>query len=253
MPNKLVGRSRFSAGMSSFFAFSLAIVASFAIAQDDEAAYVRHVTATVKPDRVAQFENLLRDRAVALEAAGDQAYRHVYEYLSGTLYTYLVVDPLPTLAVRDRPPAVPVPPELSEGVRDTVMSRESMTLLTYPDLSIPLATGEERGLARLRLRRNIPARTRPYYLWQAEELVPAQREAGLKWLYTGRVIVGGSVQDWISLAHIDSWESLEGNILANTTTPQERGQMFSRGSGNLAYGEDIVVRYRPDLSFVLDE
>ena len=71
------------------------------MAQTDGPAYVRHVIATVKPDRVMEFESLLEERAAILRDSGRQGFRNVYESVQGDRYTYLIEDPLPSLAALD--------------------------------------------------------------------------------------------------------------------------------------------------------
>ena len=223
------------------------------MAQTDGPAYVRHVIATVKPDRVVEFESLLEERAAILSDSGKQGFRNVYESVQGARYTYLIEDPLPSLATLDEPPAVVPAPDWIRRVDGAVSAQRSVIIRAYPDLLIPAGPETERGLVHYRIRRNIPARTQEYYQWQANELVPAMREAGRPaWFFTGRVIAGGSPQSWISLAHVENWAALEVNNFAETMTPAERTQMFSRGSSVLSYAEDSFFRFRPDLSFAAD-
>ena len=223
------------------------------MAQTDGPAYVRHVMTTVKPERVAEFESLLEERAATLRESGQQGFRNVYESVQGDRYTYLIEDPVPSIATLDEPPAAMPSLDWTRRVQEAVTAQRSVIIRAYPDLSIPAGAGTEPGLVHYRLRRNIPARTQEYYQWQANELVPAMRESGRPaWFFTGRVIAGGSPQSWISLAHVDNWASLEVNNFAETMTPAERGQMFSRGSSVLSYAEDSFFRFRPDLSFAAD-
>jgi len=231
----------------------LALSVPTVMAQTDGPAYVRHVIATAKPDRVVEFESLLEERAAILSDSGQQGFRNVYESVQGDRYTYLIEDALPSLATLDEPPAVAPDPDWIRRVDGAVSAQRSVIIRAYPDLSIPAGAETERGLVHYRIRRNIPARTQEYYQWQANELVPAMRDAGRPaCFFTGRVIAGGSPQSWISLAHVDNWAALEVNNFAETMTPVERTQMFSRGSSVLSYAEDSFFRFRPDLSFAAD-
>lgn len=223
------------------------------MAQTDGPAYVRHVIATVKPDRVMEFESLLEERAAILRDSGQQGFRNVYESVQGARYTYLIEDPLPSLAALDEPSAAEPSSDWTDRFDGAVSTQRSVIIRAYPDLSIPAGAETERSLVHYRIRRNIPARTQEYYQWQTNELVPAMREAGRPaWFFTGRVIAGGSPQSWISLAHVDNWAALEVNNFAETMTPAERAQMFSRGSSVLSYADDSFFRFRPELSFATD-
>ena len=241
--------SRIFFGLSTACALLLVLSPPAVNAQNDGPAYFRHLVTTVKPDRVAEFESLLRERAAALEAGGEQGFRSVWQPVQGPQYTYVIVDPIRSLAVLDEPPSATPSADWIHRVDAAITEQTSIILRNYPDLSIPGPEGYERDMARLRIRRTLPAVTNPYYQWQRDELVAKQREAGLTSLVTGRAVAGTSVQTWISLAHIDDNASQEGNIIATVMPLQERVQMFERGSGLLAYSEDWIVRFRPDLGF----
>ena len=68
------------------------------VAQDDEPTYIWAFLTTVKSDRVAEFEELLRQRTEGLEAAGP-GFRSVYQSVVGEQYTYLMADYLADVGV----------------------------------------------------------------------------------------------------------------------------------------------------------
>ena len=233
----------------------LAISAPLAMAQDDDAGYVRFFITTVNADRIEEFESLLKERAAGLRAGGEQAFRSVYVTLVGKQYNYLMVDSVPSLARLDRPaPPAAVPTTQWAGRIDGATNEQTVLILrTYPDLNIPAAEGAERNLVRFRIRRTAPSRTQDYYEWQANELLPALREAGITGFRVGRVILGGSSQTWVSGADVDSWASMINNVLAESMGERQMAQMLARGAEMLVHTEDLVMAYRPDLSYMNEQ
>ena len=181
-----------------------------------------------------------------------------------------VLVPLEAEAVRLIPPPVPVPPGAPPlrlmappaavpttqwaGRIDGATNEQTVLILrTYPDLNIPAAEGAERNLVRFRIRRTAPSRTQDYYEWQANELLPALREAGITGFRVGRVILGGSSQTWVSGADVDSWASMINNVLAESMGERRMAQMLARGAEMLVHTEDLVMAYRPDLGYMNEQ
>jgi len=222
-------------------------------AQDSNPTYMQVFLTTVKSDRVAEFENLLRERAAGLAASGE-GFRSVYQTLVGDQFTYMMSDFLPSLALLDGPPRPDRAPPPGWGPRNDAAQTAQTTLLMrrYLDLRIPAAEGSERDLVRVRIRRNAPGRTQDYYEWQANELLPALREAGVTGFLINRVVLGGSSGTWISFQSIDSIASTEGNVLAESMGETQAAQMLARGAAMLVHTEDLIMRYRPDLGYFTD-
>jgi hypothetical protein len=119
----------------------------------------------------------------------------------------------------------------------------------YEDLRIPAEAGSERDLVRVRIRRSAPDRSQDYYEWQLNQLLPALREAGVTGFFVNRVVLGGSNQTWVSFASIDNFASTQTNVLAESMGERQAAQMIQRGADMLVHTEDLIVRYRADLSF----
>ncbi len=230
----------------------LTISAPLALAQDDDAGYVRFFITTVKSDRVVEWESLLKERAAGLRAGGQQPFRSVYVTLAGKQYNYLMVDSVPSLAALDQPPPAAARPSPEWGGRIDGATNEQTVLYlrTYPDLTIPTAAGAERNLIVFRIRRTAPGRNQDYYEWQANELIPALQEAGITGVITGRVVLGGSNQTWISASDVESWDSMFNNALGESMGQRQVQQMIAQGNAMLVHTEDLVMAYRPDLGFV---
>ena len=88
----------------------LTISAPQAMAQNDDTTYMWAFLTTVKSDRVAEFEELLRTRSAGLEATGE-GFRSVYESVVGDQFTYLMADYVAAIEVLDQPtPPGRIPP-----------------------------------------------------------------------------------------------------------------------------------------------
>lgn len=228
------------------------VLAPLAIAQTQEATYVRYFITTVNHDGVAEFEDLLKERAAGLKTGGRQPFRSVYQVLHGVQYRYLMVDSVPSLAVLDQPPpSAGAPTPLWASRMDAVQSAQQVVILrAYPELNIPPAQGAARNLVRMRIRRTAPGRTQDYYEWAAKQLVPALRGAGVRGVLFGRVILGDSPETWITVSDEPSFAAMGTDVLAKSMGAAQSAQMLGRGMAMLVHTEDLVMRYRPDLGFV---
>ena len=230
----------------------LTISAPQAMAQNDDTTYMWVFLTTVKSDRVAEFEELLRQRSAGLEATGE-GFRSVYESVVGDQYTYMMSDYVPAIEVLDTPQPDRAPPPGWGSRNDAVTTAQTVLLMRrYPELRTDAPGGPERDLVRVRIRRNAPGRTQDYYDWQADQLLPALREAGVTGFLSNRVVLGGSSQTWVSFASIDNIASTENNVLAESMGERQAEQMLARGAAMLVHTEDLIMRLRPDLGYVTD-
>ena len=246
---------RISSGLccSLLVGFGLTFSAPPTQAQESNPTYMQVFVTTVKSDRVAEFENLLKERSAGLAATGE-GFRSVYQTLVGDQYTYMMSDFLPSMALLDGPPQPDRAQPPGWGPRnDAVTTAQTVLLMRrYLDLRIPAAEGSERDLVRVRIRRNAPGRTRDYYEWQANQLLPALREAGVTGVLINRVILGGSNQTWMSFSSIENLASTQNNDLAESMGERQAAQMIARGDAMLVHTEDLIMRYRSDLSYFTD-
>jgi len=249
----VIGHIRPALFVSLFVSIGLFLSAPLTLAQDSNPTYMQVFMTTVKSDRVAEFENLLRERAAGLEASGE-GFRSVYQTIVGDQYTYWMADFLPSMAVLDGPPRPNRAPPPGWGARnDAATTAQTMLFMRrYPELRTDAPGGAERDLVRVRIRRNAPGRTQDYYDWQAEQLLPALREAGVTGFLSNRVVLGGSSQTWISFQSIESMASTEINVLAESMGERQAEQMLARGAAMLVHTEDLIMRLRPDLGYVSD-
>jgi len=235
---------------SLLLGLALSVAASVVNAQDGDATYTRVFITTVKSDRVAEFEDLVRARTEGLEAART-GFRSVYQVLVGEQFRYLMVDFIPSASAMDQPlaPGAVTPPQWGTRNDAVTLSQTVLIMRRYADLRIPAEAGSERDLVRVRIRRNAPGRNQDYYEWQVNQLLPALREAGVTGTLTNRVVLGGSNQTWVSFSGIDNLASTQTNVLAESMGERQAAQMLQRGTDMLVHTEDLIMRYRTDLSF----
>lgn len=236
---------------SLLLGLALSVAVPLANAQGGDATYTRVFITTVKSDRLAEFENLLSERTESLEAA-TTGFRSVYQVLIGEQFRYLMVDFIPSASAMDQPfaPEAVLSPQWGNRNDAATLSQTLLIMRRYEDLRIPAEAGSERDLVRVRIRRNAPGRGQDYYEWQVNQLLPALREAGVTGLFfTNRVVLGGSNQTWVSFASIDNFASTQINVLAESMGERQAAQMLQRGANMLVHTEDLIVRYRADLSF----
>jgi hypothetical protein len=235
---------------SLLLGLALSVVAPLANAQGDDATYTRVFITTVKSDRVAEFEDLVRERTESLEAA-TTGFRSVYQVLIGEQFRYLMVDFVSSASALDQPiaPGAELSPQWANRNDAAQLSQTLLIMRRYEDLRIAAEAGSERDLVRVRIRRNASGRNQDYYEWQANQLLPALREAGVTGFFTNRVVLGGSNQTWVSFASIDNLASTQTNVLAESMGERQAAQMIQRGADMLVHTEDLIVRYRADLSF----
>jgi len=227
----------------------LAVTAPLAQAQDASPTYMQVFLTTVKSDRIAEFENLLKERAAGLAASGE-GFRSVYQVTVGDQYTYMMSDFLPSMAALDQPRPNRAPPQGWGPRNDAVTTAQTVLFMRrFPELRTALGEPGERNLVRVRIRQNAPGQRQDYYEWQANELVPALREAGVENYLSNRVVLGGNADTWVSFHGIDSMASTEENILAESMGERQAAEMIARGTAMLVHSEDLIVLFRPDLGY----
>jgi hypothetical protein len=223
-------------------ALLLAPLALFA--QDEGPGRILVRIVDVKGDGVAAFEAAIADVAEAQRAAG-RPYFHVYERLRGDVpgFTVITADG----AYTELPPL-----ELDDGLVDRIQhATNGSTLLSiaiFPALSIDAnslaPTGE---FLTVRLRTVAPSNRQAYVDWQRDELVPALRDAGTTDHRAGRITLGGNTNTFVRYSFTDA---MVGGQNIGAAIGQERwDRILTREAALLVASEDLVYRFREDLSF----
>lgn len=200
---------------------------------------------SVKPDRVAQWEGLMKERTEALQATG-QGFRHVFQRVRGPLSSFVIFTP-------GGGANVPVTENWVNALNGTVASSELHALQPYGD-AFTLDLGGDVSIRGdymyVRVRTVPPGRSNDYYEWQRDELIPALREANVGDVRTLRIAQGGNINTWLRFSYSDEMPLIGGtNPVAQSMGERQFQQMLARGDAMTSSATDFVYRYRADLSY----
>ena len=242
-----ISRSTFMLGVGLLLAGGLLLMPLTLISQEEGPGRWTVRIVTVKPDSAAGFEAALKDVAAIQEEAGRLLF-HVYERVRGGLDSYAIITQ--DGAYVDLPAA----PLGSELVDRLVHSEDNTTLLSlafYGELGINSGSLHPPGeYMRVRVRRVPPANADAYFAWHRDELTPALREAGLNDLRAGRVMLGGDTNTFVRYTYSDSLAGgAAGLDIPGTVGQREFDRIIARERALLSSSEDLVYRFREDLSF----
>ncbi len=210
-------------------------------------AYVTFRIHQVKPDQTAAWESLMKERRDAENAAG-RPFRRVFQRIRGPGSGYLILHAdanVGDIELAD----VDISPSWGERIGDTLDSTVVLTVQMYPELTANLDRWltEDTDMMQLRIRTNAAGRTQEYHDWQANELIPALTEAGTS-IRGGRVVLGGDNRTWVRMSIVEDWAAL------TETNPVFESRDFQRvitaGEEMTGASQNLLYRYRPDLSYV---
>lgn len=210
------------------------------LAQDEGPRYINLRVVTVKPDQLAQWESVMKERSEVVQEAG-QAFFHIFARQRGPLDTYLIITPGTTIGG----PATGVPGSQNwvTALRNTLASQSLNTLQTYPEASTDPTRSVHPGanFMHARLRTVAAGRNQDYETWLTDELIPALREAEVGDVRTFRSVLGGSPRTWVTLSFVDGWPPT-GDIDLDD-------RMLARGDAMVVAQTDYFYTFREDLSF----
>lgn len=157
-------------------------------------------------------------------------------------------------AYNELPPAQPGPGWL-DRIEHSINGSTLLTLEIDPALGIQSDSAPAPGgeFMTARVRTVSPSNRQAYFDWQANELAPALRRAGLKDLRSGRIIAGGNTNTFVRYSYSDSYPGDGGIDIPGTAGQREFDRIIGRESALLVTSEDIIYRFREDLSFTADQ
>jgi len=216
-------------------------------AQAEGPTYVAARILNVRPDSIAAFEAAVAERARTEEAAG-RPYFHVYERIRGDLPGYTIFAPD---GLYNELPPVQADAAWQQRIRDTEDRTSLVTLAVYPELSIFGGSVEPSGeYMRVRVRTVSPANREAYHSWAQNDLVPLLRRSGVTDLRSGRIVFGGNTDTFVMFTYQDT--ATQSTLNVEAVGEREAQRVFSRERELLATAEDLLYRFRPDLSFTAD-
>jgi hypothetical protein len=223
-----------------FALLALAISPSALLAQDDEGpVYVHLRIVSVIPDKVTDFETLMKERTVAEEAAGI-AFRHVFQRQRGPLGSYLIVSPGDGSNV----PEVDLPPTWGPAIAATLTSHTVFTSQAYGGTIENGSVAPPTEFMYARIRTVVAGSNSDYEDWQMNTLIPALREAGDTDVRVLRTVLGGNTRTWARLAFVDAMPTS-----APPDPDNNIGQLVQKSESMVATSIDYFYRFLDDLSF----
>ncbi len=213
------------------------------LAQDEGSGYINLRVVTVKPDQLAQWESLMKERGEVVQAAG-QSYFHIFQRQRGPLDTYLIITPGTTIG--GTPTGVPGSQHWVTALRSTLANQSLNTLQTYPEASTNDTGSVHPGanFMHARLRTVAAGQNQNYEAWLTDELIPALREAEVGDVRTLRSVLGGSPRTWVTLSFVEGWPPTGDNALDD--------RMLARGDAMVVAQTDYFYTFREDMSFTAD-
>ena len=230
----------------------LSLAPPSALAQDDEPGWVNVRVIEVKPDRVAEWEQLQQQRNEAIKKAGLTG-REIWKVVRGDVDTYHIVTRVSKLGGNDEPPPDPLGvagfQQWVSRINQCVGDRQVLTLRRRPALSIPAKEGRKPNLAILRLRTTGPGQGQAYAAHLRDDLIPALKKAKFDGLYVSQVFAGDSPRTWAVFALVDNWAAFdEPSPLIKTLGQEETLKLIQKGGKLIERSETLLLQYRADLS-----
>jgi hypothetical protein len=199
----------------------------------------------VKAGYAADFAAVVGEISEIARAAG-RPFFHVFERVRGAMPVFVIISP-------DAEYADLAPLELTPGLISRIQNSQNgstlLSLAVYGNLGIAPGSVEPSGdFMRVRVRTVSPGNAQAYMDWQGDQMTPALREGGLTDVRIGRVTLGGNSNSFIRFTYSDSVAGGGVNV-AEVVGEREFQRILDAEAALLASAEDLVYRYRRDLSF----
>ena len=229
--------------------FSLLIAAvlvaapSLVSAQDDGPFMASARVIDVISGKEGHVAAALADVSEAYEAAG-RDLRVVYERVRGDLPAFVVftVDE----AFNDVPP-VNVDAQLISRITENSNGNTYLSLAFNPALATNVAGAARTEYMVARIYSVSPANYDAFEDFLSETVAPALEEAGIM-SRTARIIAGGNLGIYITFAYSDSFPTGNTQALIQSMGQRDYDRMVEQATSLLGGVEDLLYRYRPDLS-----
>ena len=230
----------------------LSLAPPSALAQDDEPGWVNVRVIEVKPDRVAEWEQLHKQRNEAFKKAG-RTVPEIWEVVRGNVDEYHIVTMVPKLGGNDEPQPDPLGEagfqQWASRISQCVGDRQVLTLRRMPALSIPAKEGRKPNLALLRLLTTGPVQGQAYAAYLRDDLIPAVKKAKVDGVYVSRVFAGDNARTWAVFALVDNWAAFdEPSPLTKALGEAEARKLLEKGGKLIERSETLLLHYRADLS-----
>ncbi|MBI1789659.1 MAG: hypothetical protein HYR60_19165 [Acidobacteria bacterium] len=211
--------------------------------------------AVVKADRIAEYEDLLKQSVAMAQKAGADRWSVVSRTVVGNPREYVSITPLAKYADRDgrSPWASKIPAgqaqalfariaACTESVNTTIeRSRDDLSIITEGNTISPFF-----AVIRTRVR---PGKANDYANLVKSELVPALKKAGVQRYRMRQVQFGGSRNEFTSSRGFAKWAELDGASPLEKALGQDGAARYvDKVSQLVTFSEYSIRRYMPELS-----
>ena len=208
----------------------------------------------VKPDMVAEFEDLLKNEQNYFLKLSGRSWRQLWRTeVFGDVFRYMTILPLKHIARFDGPTPRESPPgiRLLSKIRKCVSGTDRFVVLYRHDLSIEpqiaptMALVVSVGV--------LPGKNEAFESFIQSELLPAMKKAGVTGCTVTQTVLGGDTNEWTILSFVNSFAELDaGNPLVQVPGKTEATELYGKLNGIASYTRVYVARCMPELSYGLD-
>ena len=215
----------------------------------------------IKPDMVAEYEELVKNEAIPAEKKGGVKWRATWQTANfGEGFVYIAATPIENFAQYDSPSAF-VKALGEEGARAYlakarrfITSQQASAVLERPDLSYP---GKMTGPAKMAVVNFVqiaPGRNMEYENLIKTDVLPAMKKADVLAYLVSQTVLGGNANEYVGVTVLDKYADLDkGNPLLRALGQDGFNKYLQKTAGIIVHQERIVVRYRADLSFMPEQ
>ena len=209
----------------------------------------------VKPDMFAEFGEV-QAQAMKAQQAGGQPWRETWNVATfGHPYRVGVLHPLSSFAQLDgqsftiKGAGAEAARDINERARRMIVGQRIYALRPRADLGFGTRPATM-NLAVLTTVTVVPGRTADYEALIRNDVIPAYKKAGEKYLAMAQVALGGNPAEYLAFTLYDDFASLQkGNPILRGLGPEGFAEFRERLVGLIVREEHEVVRFNPALSF----
>jgi len=209
----------------------------------------------VKSDRIADFEERLKELASAMARRGESY--NVWQVAFGEQNTYHIVSQLESFASLPQFEANPPMEQAQwtswlERIRETIDSQAMGVAEVHADLSKLPQDSQATANAELLILATqslLPGKRQEFVALLRDQLIPAFRDSSVLGVVTNEMAFGPGSGDWVFAVPVQSWAELDKPMPLITSMGQQAAEaLMNRADSMTARSETIVLRTRPDLS-----
>lgn len=215
----------------------------------------------IKPDMVAEYEELVKSESIPAEKKGGVKWRATWQTARfGEGFMYVAATPIENFAQYDSPS--PYVKALGEDgaraylakVRRFITSQQIIAALERPDLSYPGKLTGPPKMAVVNFVQIAPGRNAEYENLIKTDVLPAMKKAEVLAYLVSQTVLGGNANEYVGVTVLDKFADLDkGNPLLRALGQDGFNKFLQKTAGIIVHQERIVARYRADLSFMPEQ